>query len=78
MLVMIQRAVHREKRGQVLKKESPMRRSGICKALFFVLSGGLLLQATGGCQQTLAPIISDIASSLILNIILGGLGGIAT
>ena len=48
-----------------------MRRKGIFKALLFVLSGGVLLQATGGCQETLAPIISDIASSLILNIIMG-------
>ena len=56
-----------------------MRLSGMFKALMFVLSGGVLLQATAGCQETLAPIIADIASSLVLNIVLGALtGGAAT
>jgi len=50
----------------------------ICKTLLFVLSGGVLLQATGGCQETLAPIVADIASSLVLNIILGALTGAGT
>jgi len=48
--------------------------TGIRKALLAVLSGGMLLQAAGGCQETLGPIVSEVASSLILNILLSGLG----
>ena len=56
-----------------------MRLSRIFKALCFVLSGGIMLQATtGGCQEVLAPIVSDIVSSLIINILTSGLTGLAT
>ena len=48
--------------------------TGIRKALMVVLSGGMLLQTTASCQETLGPVISEVASSLILNILLSGIG----
>lgn len=37
------------------------------------LSGGVVFQATGGCGTTVAPIIAELLSSVVLNALLGGL-----
>ncbi len=38
-----------------------------------VLAGGMLLQTTTTCQDILAPLIANLLSSLVLNVLLGGL-----
>ncbi len=38
-----------------------------------ILAGGLLLQTTAGCQDLIAPLIANLLSSLVLNLLLGGL-----
>lgn len=44
------------------------------QALLVVLSGGMLLQTTAGCEELLAPLIANVISSLVLNALFGGLG----
>ena len=43
------------------------------QVLLVVLSGGMLLQTTAGCEELLAPIIANVVSSLVLNALLSGL-----
>lgn len=50
-----------------------MSMSGWKKVGLMVLSGSVLLQAQG-CSSTLEPIITNLVSSLLLNLVLGGLG----
>ena len=43
------------------------------KTLAILLAGGALLQTTSSCQELVAPLITNVATSLILEVLLGGL-----
>ncbi len=43
------------------------------KLLMAGLCGGVLLQTTTSCQDTLAPLVANLAASVILEVLLGGL-----
>lgn len=41
--------------------------------LLAMLSGGMLLQTTASCEETIAPALANLAVSAALEILLGGL-----
>lgn len=46
----------------------------IRKFAFVALSGGMLLQTgTTGCQETFGALAAEVATSILLNALLGGL-----
>jgi hypothetical protein len=38
-----------------------------------ILAGGMLLQTAAGCQELLAPLLTSLLSSLVVNALVGGL-----
>jgi len=45
----------------------------IRKFAFVALTGGMLLQTTTGCQELLGSLAAEVATSILLNALLGGL-----
>ncbi len=43
------------------------------QAALVILTGGVLLQTTAGCEEQLTPLITNIVTSLVINALLGGL-----
>ncbi len=52
-----------------------MRMGRLFRMLAMLMTGGMVLQATAGCQETLAPILAELAASVVSSFVLAALSG---